>query len=99
MNTARRKAGPIETAARRDLRALPDDYARSAIGASYMLLARRLDFGVSARDAATLTRELRMALLALYELAPPTRENDPMDDLRARREKRMKELASGAQTA
>jgi hypothetical protein len=92
MTAARRKAGPIETAARRDLRALPGDYAKSAIGASYVLMARRMDFGVSARDAATLARELRMALLALYDLAPPARENDPMDDLRARRENRMATL-------
>jgi hypothetical protein len=89
----RRKAGLIELAARRDLRDLPPSYAKSAIAVSYLQLARRLDNGVSARDAATLTRELRLALLALYDLAPPRREGDPTDDLRDRREKRLKALA------
>jgi hypothetical protein len=94
-----RKSGPVETAARRDLKDLPPAYARSAIATAYLLLARRLDAGVSARDAATLARELRLALLALYELAPPAREGDPTDELRARREQRLAELPAAAHPA
>ena len=79
----------IETAARRDLKALPREYSDSAVGKSYLLLARRLDAGVSTRDAATLAREMRLALLALHELAPPKAEDDFVDELRVAREKRM----------
>jgi len=64
-------------------------YRNSAIARSYLMLARRLDAGVSARDAAQLAREMRLCLLALYELAPARSEADPIDELQAKREQRM----------
>lgn len=87
----RRVALAIERAARRDLNALPELYRTSAVAKSYLLLARRLDAGVSARDSATLTREMRLCLMALYELAPPQEEGDFVDEIAQRREARMKE--------
>ena len=93
----RRRPLAVEAAARKDLRAFPSAYRDSAVGKTYLLLARRLDAGLSARDAATLAREMRLTLLALYDLAPPHREDDPMDELRERRERRMQQLAASAE--
>lgn len=79
----------MEKSARKDLAALPPQYRTSAIAQAYLLLARRLDAGVSARDSAQLAREMRLALLALYELAPAKHDIDPVDELRVKREQRM----------
>lgn len=84
--------GRAERAARADLRVLPKYLRASAIAISYMALARRLDSGVSAREAVTLARELRMCLLSLYDLAPPQVDEDFVDELSSRREARMKTL-------
>lgn len=88
----RRAVLAVETAARKDLRALPPDYRNSAIAKGYLLLARRLDAGVSARESAGLLREMRMTLLTLHELSPPAGEESYTDELQARREKWMKGL-------
>ncbi len=88
----RRPVLAVETAARKDLRALPPDYRNSAIAKGYLLLARRLDAGVSARESAGLLREMRMTLLTLHELSPPAGEESYTDELQARREKWMKGL-------
>jgi hypothetical protein len=81
--------GAVERAARKDLSALPPEYRSGAVARAYLMLGRRLDQGVSARDAAQLTREMRLCLLALYQLAPARHESDPVDELKARRETRM----------
>lgn len=88
----KRPALNIERAARADLRALPAEYRNSAVAKGYIELARRIDAGVGARDAAAMAREMRLCLLALYELAPPMQEDDKVDELRAKREARMKKL-------
>jgi hypothetical protein len=88
---ARRRPLSAEAAARRDLRALPKDISTGALGTAYVILARRMDSGVSTRDAATLAREMRMALLAMHEMAPPAAEDDFVDELRVKREQRMME--------
>jgi hypothetical protein len=88
----RRRRLSVETAAKRDINALPDQYKRSAVAESYLMLSRRLDAGVSARDAASLTRELRLCLLTLYELAPAKSPIDPVDEVRHQREQRMSQL-------
>ena len=88
---ARRLPTPVETAARRDLRALPKPYRDGAVGKAYLELARILDAGVPARDAAAVAREMRLCLLTLYDLAPPKTETDFVDEVRQRREKRMAE--------
>lgn len=91
MPPARRRPLSVEAAARRDLRALPKDLSAGALATAYLVLARRMDAGVSTRDAATLAREMRMALLAMHEMAPPAAEDDFVDELRVKREQRMLE--------
>lgn len=85
--------GPIEKAARRDVRAMPDEFRSCAVAVAYIMLARRLDAGMSPRDAGTVARELRMALLTLHEMAPPKRENDFVDEVRVKREQRLGAIA------
>lgn len=84
----------VEAAARRDLAALPPLYRDSALGKTYLLLARRLDAGVSTRDAGQLAREMRQCLLTLHTLAPPKRADDPADELAKKREDRMRREAA-----
>lgn len=88
----RRPVLAVERAARADLRAIPKPYRDSAVAKSYLMLARRLDAGVSARDVVALAREMRMALLTLNELAPPQRADDFVDEIREQREKHMREI-------
>lgn len=91
MPPRRRASLQAETAARRDLKALPKDISAGGLGIAYLVLARRMDAGVSTRDAATLAREMRMVLLAMHEMAPPAAEDDFVDELRLKREQRMLE--------
>jgi hypothetical protein len=46
-----------------------------------------------------MAREMRLCLLALYELAPPMQEDDKVDELRTRREARMAKLLEGKKSA
>lgn len=92
----KRVAIAVETAARKDLRALPELYRNSAVAKGYLLLARRLDAGVSVRDSTAALREMRLALMALYALAPAEVENSTVDELERRREQRMQGLAGGS---
>jgi hypothetical protein len=78
----------VERAARKDLAALRE-YGGSGLAKTYLLLARQLDEGLPARDAAAAVREMRLIFLALQELSPSKEGDDYTDELRARREKRM----------
>jgi hypothetical protein len=89
----RRILGEVERAARRDIRNMPAEFRTCAVAVAYILLARRLDAGMSARDAGSVARELRMALLTLREMAPPQHAGDYVDEVKAAREKRMSSLA------
>jgi hypothetical protein len=73
---------------------MPAEYRSCAVAEAYVMLARRLDAGMSPRDAGSVAREMRMALLTLYDMAPPKREGDYVDEVRAKREQRM-EAAGG----
>jgi hypothetical protein len=80
------KAGKIELAVRRDLRALDSQARRSGLAEAALELARRLDVReVADRDAATLARELRATLTELRMVRPATPEKDNVDELNARR--------------
>ena len=86
----RRQKGLIELAVTRDLRAMPDALRLSAIAASALNLAREIDtLEMTARDTAGHTRELRMCMTQLADLAPGERKGDSTDMLRERRERRM----------
>ena len=84
----------MEAAAKRDLAALPGDVRTGAVATALLMLARRLDAGVGTRDSCLLVKEIRMCTGMLYELAPPVRAGDPVDELRVRREQRMTEQDS-----
>ena len=79
----------VERAARKDLRAFPALYRDSAVARAYLLMARTLDDGVPAREAAGVAREMRLIMLALNALAPPKPEDDFVDEARAEHEQGM----------
>lgn len=85
--------GPVEKAARADVRKMPAEFRSCAVAVAYVMLARRLDVGMSPRDASSVAREMRMALLTLHEMAPPQRKDDYVDEVRVQREKRLAALA------
>lgn len=91
--TARRPRS-AEAAAKRDLAALPPLYRDSALGVTYLVLARRVDTGVSTADAIKVASEMRRCLLALHALSPAKRAGDPADELARRRDERMKREAT-----
>jgi hypothetical protein len=92
----RRRTGPAELAARKDLRALPELYRESAVGKCYLALAHLLDYGVTPRDASALAREMRLTYAQLHEMAPPQADGDFVDEVQQRREKRMSGLKKGS---
>jgi hypothetical protein len=82
--------GFIEQAVMADLLNFPAEFARGAIAASALRLARELDMGlVVGRDAAGHAREIRQSITTLREMSPGERQGDKTDDLRTRREARM----------
>lgn len=87
---ARRLPTPVSTAARRDLRSLPVPYRDSAIGKAYLALAMMLDAMPPARDAAAITREMRLCYMTLEALAPHKPADDFVDEVQKKREDRMK---------
>lgn len=87
---ARQPPTPVSTAARRDLRSLPRPYRDSGIGRAYLVLAEMLDAMPPARDAAAITREMRLCYMALEAMAPHKPENDFVDEVQQKREARMK---------
>lgn len=82
------RRGPVERAVRRDLAQLDDEAKRSGLAASALALAQLLDGNspLTARDAATVAAELRQTLAELGRRAQPKRQEDEVDQLRARRE-------------
>jgi hypothetical protein len=66
----------VEKAARAELKRLPADLRGSTLASAVLELARRLDAEPSDREAATLARELRLALSDLERRATsrPTEE-------------------------
>ena len=86
----RRRKGPVESALAADLARLPDELSKGAIAASLTRLAIELDTGmVMGRDAAGHSREIRLGMLTLNELAPPGEQGDQTDEVRAQRERRL----------
>lgn len=95
MAAARARRGQVELAVRRDLARLDEQARKSALAASAVALAQLLD-GTSvltARDAATVAAELRQTLTELARRATPKRQEDTLDQLRARRSARRAEPA------
>jgi hypothetical protein len=86
----RARRGPVELAVRRDLARLDDEAKRSGLAASALALAQLLDgtSPLTARDQATVAAELRQTLAELGKRATPKRQEDEVDQLRARRDAR-----------
>jgi len=84
----------VETAARRDLRALRE-YGNSGLARAYLALAREIDDGMPGRDLAAAVNSMRLVFLALQQLSPPKEGGDFTDELRARREANMTKIANG----
>lgn len=77
-----------EAALRRELKALPQDVATSALAASALALARRLDSPkTSSAAAAALGREIRETRALLLAAATET-ETDRMTEFERRRDQR-----------
>ena len=86
----RRLPTPASSAARRDLRQLPKPYRDCAIGKAYLALAEMLDERPPARDAAAITREMRLCYMTLEAMAPHKPEDDFVDEVQKKREERMR---------
>lgn len=90
---ARRRKGAVEVAVDRDLKAIrvsDPALADSALAASALALARELDdTDNSATSKSMCARALHDALDRLRELTPEGEEADGLDDLAARRTKRI----------
>ena len=73
-----------------ELAALGVDPARSALAASVLNLARRLDSpGTSATAASMCAGRIQEALDRLLELNPPQSEDTPLDQIAQRRKDRI----------
>lgn len=92
--TAARRTLAVERAARKDLQAFPPAQRDSALGRGYLVLARRLDAGMSDGDAVRAVNQMRLCLLTLNELAPPSAGDDFVDEFTKRREERMRGLGA-----
>lgn len=69
----------------REIEALPQTVRQSALAASALVLAERMQ-EASSRDTAAIARELRTTLDRLHELADAAPEEvDPLDEISARR--------------
>jgi hypothetical protein len=90
----------VVEAVKRDLGVLAKrdaSLARSALAASCLVLAAQLDDpGNSATSKSMCARALREAMDRLRELAPPESVEDRLDDLGARRAKRLAGRAAAA---
>jgi hypothetical protein len=90
----RRPVRPAEAAARREIRALPKPYSDGVISKGILALAQLLDDGQTPRDAAALAREIRLSMETLHALAPAKAPDDFVDEVRAKRERNMRDAAS-----
>ena len=89
-----RYMGPMEEGVQSDLRRLPDDLRQGGIAMAALYAARQLDgldnaFDLPARDAAAFLAQLRHCLTELRALAPGQAEDDPTQDARDKRDKRL----------
>lgn len=72
-------SGTVEKAARAELRALSPELRRSTLAAAVLELAKRLDAEPSDREAATIARELRLALGDLERRASVRPDGEVID--------------------
>ena len=95
----RQTAGPHVRGVRRDLRRLPAEDRAGGTAQIALSLAAWLDkvgtdFVASARDVAAVSKELHQVLLTLGKKQEPAEVLSPIDELRRRREEKLRD-ASG----
>ncbi len=96
-NIGQVRPGGIEEAFLRDLDMLPDAAADTCLAISARYMASQLDSGeVAPREVTLYTKELRLNLLQLHELFPPSEEGDDTEDRRARLQERRRREQSGS---
>jgi hypothetical protein len=83
----------------RELDAMPDDLAQSALAAAALVLAEGLDSRASLAQKALGTKELRELMDRLRALAPARVEEDEVDRARRRRDERLTRLAATKDSA
>ena len=80
----------VVAAVERELERLPRDLADSALAASALVMARELDSsGNSATSKSMCQARLQDVMDRLYELRPPSEELDQLDELSAKRRRRI----------
>ena len=94
-NPAAPGKGKVEKALDKDLARLPEKLREGALAASARMLAKRLDAGLSARDATTAARELRVTMDKLSQAAPIQKTEDVGDELQQRRQERLRAAEAG----
>lgn len=88
-SAAESESGLMEVAVRADLDRWGPTVAGTAMAASALDLARRLDAGgVRPTAASLLHAQLRATVLELAKLAPPEAETDSVDELKRKRQER-----------
>jgi hypothetical protein len=82
----------VAASVRRDLAEIAETdpaLARSGLAASALRLAKEMDSNSSATSKSMCAQALQKALDRLRELAPPERKTDRVDEINARRERRL----------
>lgn len=71
---------------------LPDEAKNHPLVSSWRVLARQIDDGdVPPREMTNYTKEIRLSLMQLTDLYPPTEDDDPTDQAQKARERRHRE--------
>ena len=86
----RRRVGAHERAVRKDLARLPREDRAGGNAALALELARRLDVGdLTSRDLAAISGQIHAVLLTLAKRQEPAAVLDPVDELAAKRRRRL----------
>lgn len=75
---------------------MPEPYRSGVLAKGILHLARMLDEYPLARDATALQAEIRKSMEALHALSPAKADDDFVDEVRARRERNMREATSSS---
>lgn len=90
----RRSSATLEAAMRQQIDGMAEQVRASPLAQMAIRLAAEIDAGLSPRDTAALTRELRLTVLRLEELSPAKGEKDVVDELADRRNARLADAAA-----
>lgn len=90
----RLRRGAIAKATTAQLEDLGIDPATNALATTALRLAAEVDSATDPKSAATAARELRMAMAVVVAAAPPKERGDKIDELTARRARRIPPAAA-----